>query len=135
MRIFVVLALAFPLAGCNVAAFVQNTADVIQEIREKTAEVRAGVKVAASVLDGYIVRLCSRVPEIDNAARQVRAAFPTPGPKTAQALADAEDALSRTGAACAAYTGNGSVNVYLRLAAAFEAGRAGVMKADAAGGT
>lgn len=134
-RLILICALALPLGGCNVAALLQNTADVAQEAREIAAQIRAGVKVAATILDARIVALCSRVPEIASGAREVKTIFINPGPRTRQLLADADDALSRTGAACASYTGNGSASTFVKLAAAFEVGRQSVAAASAGGGT
>lgn len=134
-RLLAVFVIALSVSGCNLAAMISNTQDVAQEAREILGQIRAGYKISASILDAKIVALCSRLPEIDSGAMEVRRIFVNPSPTTKRLLDDADDALDRTAVACASYKGNGSSSTFVKLATAFEAGRHAVINAHAAGGS
>lgn len=135
MKRLSVFFLAFTLTGCaGLPAFLQNAYDVEQEAVAIYSQLKAGARVVAAVVDKQVTQICAKLPEVTTGVRNTAAALPNPGPKTQKALAAAEDALARATVACANYTGNGSPSTFLKLLAAYRAGRAAVLAANAAGG-
>jgi len=157
-RIFIVPAIlaALTLGGCstsNIAAFLQNLADVEQQAVEVIARVRAGiavandvvdriragVRVANDVIDRTINSVCIAVPQLNAAAQNVIAAVPNPGPKTVNAIRTARAGIDASSAACAAYltappSASGRVTVLRNLWAAYQAAKTAIRDANAAQG-
>jgi len=141
-RILIVCALAFSLGGCstsNIAAFLQNLADVEQQAVEVIGRIKGGIAVANDVVDRTINSVCIAVPQLNAAAANVIAAVPNPGPKTIRAIRTARAGIDASSAACAAYltsppSASGRVTVLRNLWAAYQAAKTAIRDANAAEG-
>lgn len=143
-KLFAVIALSSTLAlgACstvNIAAFLQNLADVEKQAVEIVAKIRQGVAVASAAVDTTINSVCVAVPQLNAGVQNVMAAVPNPGPKTREAIRVASISVATASSACAAYvtappSASGRVAVLRNLWAAYTAAKKALADANAAGG-
>ncbi len=124
--------LALAVAGCTFDQFQQDAAVIIGKIK-------AGAAVAAVEVDNAVNFVCTQgLPAANTTLMTIRGTFPNPGPKTAKAIRDANNAIVGAAMACDAYAAtpstSGKLSIAVKLWNGYNAGKAAATAANAAAG-